>query len=188
MQSKLPASNTSLPPNVANVGSFQPSRGDTATLKKICCNGLYEDFARRIARRSTPKLKWTLHKYITFPAAPNLTGARVVADRAASIPIGDKIGARQAVVRIRSKQSITKPAANVPEGQQAVDEEKQQDCTEYVVIQKMMLGGVEGEWKVWGLADETTLDEVESNPMFAPGLTLSERVQMMTMNQDQKKK
>ena len=157
-------------------------RGDTAALKSICCAGLYEDFLRRIARRppASPKLSWTLHKYITFPFAPNFLGARVVADRAALFPTGESLGVRQAVVRIRSKQSITKPTKGQKED---VGEEKQQDCTEYVVIQQMLFKGELQDWKVWGLADETTLQEVERNPAFAPGLSMVDRIQMMQMGQ-----
>ena len=105
-----------------------------------------------------------------------------MADRAAIFPGGEGLGIRQAVVRIRSKQSITKPVANGKKQQEA-SEEKQQDCTEYVVIQQLSFHGELQDWKVWGLADETTMQEVETNPAFAPGLSMAERIQMMQMGQ-----
>ncbi|KAL1959610.1 hypothetical protein VTO42DRAFT_1645 [Malbranchea cinnamomea] len=170
------------------------AEGDTATLQKICCAGLYQDFAARISRRarSTPKLAWTLHKYIKFPYAPNFSGARVITDRATLLPVGDKenFGIRQTVVRIRSLQSLATPtqtSANNEASQAKAGEVKQQDCTEYVVIQRMVVNGEEGEWKVWGLTNETTLDVVETDPMFAPGLSLTERVEMLKLQQEMSK-
>lgn len=63
--------------------------------------------------------------------------------------------------------------------------EKQQDCTEYLVLQRFMINGEDGDWKVWGLAEETTPEELDSDPMFAPGLSMKDRIEMLTMRSKQ---
>lgn len=86
-------------------------------------------------------------------------------------------GVRQVVVRIRSRQSIGKPTAESNSNQ--VAEAKQRDCLEYLVLQKMMWHGEEKDWKIWGLVDEMTADDLDS-PFFAgQGLSVSDRLTMM---------
>ena len=37
----------------------------------------------------------------------------------------------------------------------------EKEIREYLVIQKMLIKGVEGPWKVWGTTDETNLEAWE---------------------------
>ncbi|PGH34832.1 hypothetical protein GX50_02393 [[Emmonsia] crescens] len=143
---------------------------DTATLQSVCCNNLRDQFLKRISKRpqNGKTLVWTLHKFIKFPFSTTLTGARVIADRAAQV--GHGIGIRQVVVRIQSRQSLVREGA----------EAKEQDSTEYIVLQKMLIGGKEGNWKVWGFANETKMEDMETNPAFAKGLSLKERLELMS--------
>ncbi|KAK2753740.1 hypothetical protein FQN55_000103 [Onygenales sp. PD_40] len=177
--------------------------GDISSLKKLCCTGLLENFSRNISKRprGSPPLTWTLHKYRRFPLALTFSGARVISDRAAALPGANGFGIRQAIVRIQSRQSLVEAPAPAPVSQQpqrvqnrvigkqqqqqqqevtkAEAEkkaiEKQKDCTEYVVLQRFMVNGEEGEWKVWGLAEETTAEVLETDKSFEPGLSLVER-------------
>ena len=124
-------------------------RGDTDTLRTICADGLYESFRARIAARRGEKVQWTLHKYIRSP--------RVVSDRAARLPI-DGAGLRQAVVRIRSRQSLTR----MREGQVVAGTGQERDVKEYVVIQKRLWKGKEEGWLVWGTTEESTLEQLKA--------------------------
>ena len=137
------------------------NRGDVSTLRTICADGLLTSLISRISAR-TPRERfvWKLHKYTKF--------ARVVSNMAARLPLDVDAGQRQAVVRIQSKQSLTKYKTTIPRA--AVDtaaaEQKEmeavpgtgevKDVREYVVIQKRVISGKEGPWIIWGTTEETT--------------------------------
>jgi protein MBA1 len=163
-------------------------RGDLDTLKTICCTGLAEDFAQRLSRRGrdAPKLGWRLDKYERFPRSFTLTGARVVFDLAGQIPLPGKAQAavRQTVVRIHSTQSITTPVKAtatrsrtkaMPQQEQKPTTTTHQGIVEYLVMQQMILDGELGEWKVWGLTQETTPEMIKQDPHLMPGLSFQER-------------
>ncbi|EER24424.1 hypothetical protein CPC735_057940 [Coccidioides posadasii C735 delta SOWgp] len=156
--------------------------GDITSLKKTCCQGIFQNFAARISRRprTSPRLLWTLHSYKKFPFALTFSGAQVISDRAAALPEAKGFGIRQTVIRIQSKQSLITPSSG-EEQNAAQQSEKQQDCAEYVVLQRFMLNGEDGDWKVWGLAEETTPEDLETDPMFAQGLTMKDRIEMLSM-------
>ncbi|KAE8151926.1 hypothetical protein BDV25DRAFT_128415 [Aspergillus avenaceus] len=155
------------------------AKGDVGTLRKICCTGLANNLKYRIeSRPKDEKVTWSLDKY-NRGLSTLLTGVRVVSDRATQIPDLADSGIRQVVVRITSKQStgkfkVDKSGAPVEESTPT----KQQDCTEYIVIQKLRWLGEEGEWRLWGHTTFTSMDDL-SSPAFAPGLTLNERMEGM---------
>ncbi|KAL5358215.1 hypothetical protein BJX96DRAFT_37325 [Aspergillus floccosus] len=166
--------------------------GDVPTIRKICCTGFANDLTSRItARAKDEAVTWTLDKYNRTPATL-LTGVRILADRATQIPEIPDSGVRQVVVRITSRQSTQKmrvvtkasttgsgPAArkSLIKELEPVAPAKQQDCTEYLVFQKLRWFGQEEDWRIWGHTQPTTVEDLYSNPMFAPGLTLAERMQ-----------
>lgn len=87
------------------------------------------------------------------------------------------MGMRQVVVRIQSRQSLIKTSPKQTQGdRQKQQEEKQKDCTEYLVIQRLMVNGVEGDWRVWGLANETTLKDLKTDPAFYSEVSLIDRL------------
>lgn len=171
----------------ATVNHRLHNRGDVATLRKICCTGLANSLTSRITiRPKDERVTWTLNKYNRTPAT-FLTGVRVLADRATQIPEIPKSGVRQVVLRITSRQSTSK--VKLPTNKRGVVDEtaieaqdaapaKQRDCTEYIVLQKLMWFGEEQEWRIWGHATPTTVEDLES-PFFAPGLSLSDRMEAM---------
>jgi hypothetical protein len=130
-------------------------RGDIDTLRKICADGLLASFRARIVARqqlasrsgTAERLEWTLHQYTRF--------ARVVAHRAVRLPMyGDACGQRQAVVRIRARQSLARIDAATSQRVPGTGEPR--DVTEYVVIQRRVLNGREYPWEVWGTTQETS--------------------------------
>ncbi|KAK2758068.1 hypothetical protein FQN54_004475 [Arachnomyces sp. PD_36] len=152
------------------------AEADHATLHSICCDGLKQDFSRRIHNRSSKPLTWTLHKYYRSP--PLFSTAQIMSDRATSLPGVTGAGLRQVVVRIRSRQSTVKHVAGETEAEvEAGAALKQKDCVENVVIQKQMFGGKQGEWKVWGVAEDTTADDLDG-PHFK-GLSMTDRLTAM---------
>ena len=63
---------------------------------------------------------------------------------------------RQAVVRIRSRQSLTR----YKDGQVVAGSGQEKDVQEYVVIQKRLWKGKEEGWLVWGTMEETTMEKL----------------------------
>jgi mitochondrial protein MBA1 len=119
---------------------------------------------------------WALEKYRRTPATFFL-GLRVVSDRATQIPELPNSGIRQVVVRITSRQSTG--TVTIPKrATESLLKVKEQNCTEYIVLQKLMWSGEEDDWRIWGHANPTTVDDLDS-PWFAQGLTLSERLSLM---------
>ncbi|KAF9888419.1 hypothetical protein FE257_008697 [Aspergillus nanangensis] len=159
--------------------------GDVTILKKICCAGLANSLGSRISSRPKgEKITWNLDKYNRTPTT-FMTGIRVVSDRATQIPELPDSGVRQVVVRITSRQSTGKVkvvskagARNSTTAVEPVGPVKQQDCTEYIVIQKLRWTGEEEDWRVWGHASPTTVEDL-SSPFFVSGLSLSERMDAM---------
>lgn len=132
-------------------------RKDIPTLSTICMEGLLSSFQTRIGLRPSGEVhEWTLHKYTHSP--------RIVSHRAALIQEGSIM--RQAVVRIRSAQSLDKGTKNTKtkkkgEGEKdtaGIGEGKMMD--EYVVIQKNIFQGVEDDWMVWGTTKESDVSEI----------------------------
>lgn len=134
---------------------MNPNRGDNLTINSICTEGLRDRFRARISlRKPGEKYVWTLHDYVGRP--------RVMSHRATVIPIEDalnrKSSMRQAVVRIRSRQSLTRTGRAGVEvvGEQGGDDVK--EITEFVVIQKRLWKGTDEKWKVWGTTEETSAE------------------------------
>ncbi|KAB8236818.1 uncharacterized protein BDW43DRAFT_225665 [Aspergillus alliaceus] len=156
------------------------AEGDIAALRKICCTGLANNLASRISSRpKNERVAWSLDRYNRTPAT-FLTGVRVVSDRATQIPEIPDSGVRQVVVRITSRQSTGKSKV-AKSGKSTVTVQtsapvKQQDCTEYIVIQRLRWYGEDEDWRIWGHATPTTVEDL-TNPLYMSGLTLSERLQ-----------
>lgn len=128
------------------------ANGNVETLKKITCEGLYDSFASRIyARPRNERWKWEVVKYMKKP--------RVMSNRAATL-MADDAGIRQAVVRICSRQKLTRYKAD---GTLVAGTGEEREVTEYVVIQRMLWGGRESDWKVWGTTEETTVEALEES-------------------------
>ncbi len=88
-----------------------------------------------------------MHRYTRF--------ARVVAHRVVRLPMyGVECWQRQAVVRIRSRQSLARIDAAT--GQRVPGTGAPRDVTEYVVIQRRVLNEREYPWEVWGTTQETS--------------------------------
>lgn len=56
---------------------------------------------------------------------------------------------------------------------------KVQDCDEYIVIQQIIWDGKKTDWRIWGHATPTTLEQIQNDPFFAPGLSIMERIEAM---------
>jgi protein MBA1 len=124
------------------------AEGDIKALRKICTDGILETFEGRIRARGKEKWTWELVKYNKSP--------RVMSHRGGTLGI-DGAALRQAVVRIASRQKLTR----YRDGKIVPGSGQEKDVLEYVVIQKMMLRGKEEDWRVWGTTDETTIDKLD---------------------------
>ena len=69
----------------------------------------------------------------------------------------------QVVVQIKSVQSLKEISKGRNAEKDTVVEDskgKQNGVVEYLVMQKMMLRGREGSWKIWGTTEETDVKDV----------------------------
>ncbi|KAF2802975.1 uncharacterized protein BDZ99DRAFT_454266 [Mytilinidion resinicola] len=123
---------------------------DTPTITRLCCSGLAADFRARMSHRALgTHVTWSLASYTASP--------KIVSNRASPLPGLQRSGVRQVVVRLASKQILAtwtdeQARAAVPADVETVESE----VTEYLVLQRRMLEGVEEAWMVWGFAEEST--------------------------------
>lgn len=129
-------------------------KGDLDAVSASLCSSLRLNLQSRIRTRAQKEMRWTLHRYL---ARPKLVSYRCgMFDAKQQSHKRDAI--QQAVVRIRSLQSLQglhKPGG--PRGAEVVKPEPR-EVTEYVVIQKLMSQGVGGPWKIWGTTTPSPID------------------------------
>lgn len=152
--------------------------GNLAPMENQIFSGLMGSLRGRMAQRPAgTQLKWTLHKY--------LSKTKLVQWRPMFLP-GPKEetkkhrrGMLQAVVRIHSLQSlqhirkrargqkgymeilVDPQGRELPSQDPAQAEKHVKELVEYIVLQKVIRNSREGAWKIWGTAEETTLDKLE---------------------------
>ncbi|OJD37361.1 mitochondrial inner membrane protein mba1 [Diplodia corticola] len=153
--------------------------GDTEHISRICTDGVATTLRSRInARKPNEHLSW---------ARLSHSRPRIVSDRIVKIPIPGvdtkkkPCCIRQTVFRIKSEQALVKgyllagkagrrrlldeAGKELPLGKdgEITPERMQQSAKtvhEYFVLQKRMWMGKEETWSVWGLVDESSLDEL----------------------------
>ncbi|KAK8202051.1 hypothetical protein M8818_005576 [Zalaria obscura] len=148
----------------------QFATGNLDPIRPRLCESIEENLTARIANRpKNTHLQWKLHRYIGRPA--------LMSYRAGMMQLNDdnekQTGITQAVVRIRSEQSLRRVkrvrAADgkvlevLEEGSVmgANDGSKGKEVVEYFVIQRMIRNGVWGDWMIWGTTQESTVESVE---------------------------
>lgn len=137
------------------------ANGDTATLKSVCHDGLLASLRTRInVRPPKESLQWILHGCIGFP--------RIVSTNIVTLEI-EKSALYQAVVKIKSMQSLRR----TPMNGLVSDISREKKTVEYVVLQKMMLRGEEGKWKIWGTIEESKVEDVLGDDAVVATQTLS---------------
>lgn len=102
-----------------------------------------------------------------------------MADRAVKIPDMANSGIRQVVVRLTSRQSMTKLIPGRNGSKEVASAAKEQDCVEYVVIQQLIWHGKFSDWQIWGTTQATDMKAMNTDPAFAPGLSALERLEAM---------
>ena len=126
------------------------SRGDLATLQRICVPELAENFRRQIAARdSRNPMDWHFHALTSSSIASDLT-----------IPLPQGLIVRQVVVKIVSKQSLTRFNNNNKKKKSGEMDHKEVEAepkkvTEYFVLNQLNVGKSQDKWRVWGTTEET---------------------------------
>lgn len=97
-------------------------------------------------------MQWELVKYNKR--------AKIVSNRGGRLPIeGGAI--RQAVVRICSRQKLTRWTRVKGVDQIVPGSGKEKDVIEYVVLQKKYEAWNSGDWQIWGTTQETKVEDLE---------------------------
>ena len=140
---------------VGNNGTYDFQKGrDISTIKDICTEGLRDDLVKQIRYRSAGEsARWEIRG-----VWPHIT-ARVVSNRAMQLPRPDS-ALRQAVVRIRSRQRVLRTDRAAEKATLVNKAEGWMNMVEYLVLQKRILDGVEGDWKIWGTTEESSFEKV----------------------------
>ena len=126
------------------------AEGDVKMLRKICTDGLYDSFRARLAVRARgEKVQWELVK-MNKPA-------QLISNRGARIGM-EGAGVRQAVVRICSRQRLTRFDRK---GRIIPETGEERDVVEYVVVQKRFINWKEEDWQVWGTTMENVLEDMD---------------------------
>ena len=127
-------------------------------MKSVCHEGLFALFRTRInVRPPKERLQWTLHNYIGSP--------RIVSTNIVTLET-EKSALYQVVVKIRSQQSLERTRSNKDGLSSDTTKEKEpiiENMTEYVILQRKMLRGDEGEWKISGTMEESKVEDVLAN-------------------------
>lgn len=125
---------------------------DAEFIEKACCEGLASSFKKHIAvRPQSQNIRWEIKRIW-----PRLT-TRVVSHRASPYP-REASALRQVVVKIKSKQRLLR-TNNVDNSIEAESDKWARVC-EYVVLQRRIIDGEEGDWKIWGTTEETSYENV----------------------------
>lgn len=136
--------------------------GDVNSLRRLCTDGLFDTFSGRIGNRTRgERVKWELVKYNKR--------AKLISDRAARLPV-DGMAMRQSVVKISSRQRLTRWQRIQGREEQIEGTGKEKDVVEYVVVQRLYKNWQPGPWMVWGTTKEITLDDVDEWKRKAKGL------------------
>jgi len=138
--------------------------GDVGTINEIACAGLQRHAKLQIAQRTAAKVlpgKFEIEKYIGFSYPqwlrwPLVTflpfqSTKILMDKASPLQMGKDTTMRQCVARVKSRQSLDRGDGKPP---------RVADLTEYVVIQKLKINGVEQPWKIWGTVQRSTMEEI----------------------------
>lgn len=98
-------------------------------------------------------MHWTLHKFTRGP--------KFVSHRIAVLPYKGA-ALRQVVVRLRSRQSLTRTVSNgLGRKEKPIREEEQEkDVSEYLVLQRRIMKDREEPWMVWGTTEESDLTTI----------------------------
>ncbi|KAK5133452.1 hypothetical protein LTR08_007694 [Meristemomyces frigidus] len=168
--------------------------GNLAPIESRLCEGIFGSLKRRISQRPlNTGLKWTLHKHLSKPR---------LASYRPGIQPGQKGGSRtevngvvQAVVRIHSLQSlqhtkrVSLKGANgktlvreivvdahgrelQPVAEGAVPKDAK-EAVEYFVIQQNVRKSKAGPWKIWGTAEEMTLEQIRKQDKKSEAMSLA---------------
>ncbi|KAF2150373.1 hypothetical protein K461DRAFT_280393 [Myriangium duriaei CBS 260.36] len=117
--------------------------------------------SRVLSRGSHTDTRWKLEKYNAKPRTVAYTVALVDPNK----PKWRQTWMQQAVVEMDTEQSLVRTKRVIrPGGREEVVEGKKESggtVREYVVIQKLVVDGVEEGWKIWGMTRATTLADVK---------------------------
>lgn len=126
------------------------AKGDAEALKGVVKKDMLSSLVSRIESRGRETTEWTLERWIKNPRCVAYQVALIDPNR----PKWRQSWMQQAVVVMESEQSL------VRKRQGKAEKKEQGKVKEYVVIQKEVIDGVDGKWRIWGTTKATTLEDV----------------------------
>lgn len=153
------------------------AQGDLTPLEGKLSPGLMGSLRGRVSQRQANTfMKWSLERYLSTPKLVWYHVAMVDPKR----PKDDQLGLIQAVVRIRSRQSLQRVQKVMgrdrmvrevvvdSEGKAIPDEQVERerrrstkDTTEYVVLQRFLKHSRTSPWQIWGTTEEMSLAKIK---------------------------
>ena len=128
---------------------------DILQVKKLCVEGLRDHLVKLINDRPVNQCaRWEIKSVL-----PHIT-TRVVSNRVTRLPRDSSI-LRQIVVRIRSLQRIQRrELLEVGHNVMAKGTKDWEEMNEYLVLQRRIVDGQLGQWKIWGTVEESSYERV----------------------------
>lgn len=109
-------------------------------------------------------MRWTLHRFTRGP--------KFVSQRIAILPYKGA-ALRQVVVRLRSRQSLTRTLSNGPGRTETLVKGtgQEKDVSEYLVLQRRMMKDREEPWMIWGTTEESDPATILGADTAEPAMT-----------------
>lgn len=158
------------------------AEGNLKPIEGILCESMQANLSSRLRqRRPNTGLRWQLHKYLS---SPKLVSYKVaITSHGKDVTRDNRNALVQAVVRIHSLQSLrhTKRVSGrdannklftryllvdmqgneLPPEEEGVIPDNATESMEYVVVQRHVRGGKEEPWKIWGMKEESTPEQMK---------------------------
>ena len=170
------------------------ANGNLAPVEPRLCEGIFGSLKQRISQRSpNTALKWTLHKHLSKPRLASYKAALMPKQKDQSS--SESNGVIQAVVRIHTLQSLQHlkrihlrdssgdlverevvvdvHGREVPSVEDGAVPRDAKEAVEYFVIQKSLRKSKEGPWKIWGTAEEMTMERINREDKKRQNMTLA---------------
>ena len=128
---------------------------DMELVRRLCAESLRDQLIPLIRnRRQDQSVTWEIKG-----VWPHVT-SRVVSNQVSNLP-RDNCAIRQTVVKIQSQQRVLRYDHGDKGKEKPIPGTDQwTPMTEYLVMQKRILDGVEESWRIWGMAEESSYQEV----------------------------
>jgi protein MBA1 len=135
--------------------------GNLGPIQSQLCESIASTMEERInARGPNTTITWTLHEWL---AAPKIVSHKFLPmDLTENKDKEKQTTIQQVVVRMESLQSLVRSKRAKVNGkvvEQPIDQGEPKPVKEFLVVQRLMKAGKQGDWMIWGTTTESHVDD-----------------------------